>query len=1291
MARFILIEILAISAVVVLASTTSDTVICVSKESVGSEDQLNLECGNVSGSAAIICSSAECISGNATDSTLIQFVSQEFELKRSLTIKDRKDIQLVGSSSHENKTRIVCHKQSMEYQKDIGIAFNNITNLTISNIAVEKCDYFWRKEQHNFWSAVYLFHCTDVTITNISIVQSVGNGLAIINSNGTVTVEDSDFENNGIKRDTMNELVPGAGGLHIEFAYCTTDSHGDCETPQLWSTNSCYNIINCMFSQNNVYYESTDGGHTWDSAPLGGGLGILLREKATGNNIMVSGCKFCSNTAVYGGGMNAMIINLAQNNTLVVRDSRFEGNQSPRRGGGGVSLGHIFTSKEAPKGNQIIFENTKFVNNSAAFGGGLAIHSSPNVESGVFNNTFVFRNCSWEENEAYFAAAVDLSMHKIFLDSSPSSATFIDCTFLNNIITYNKSKLGQSAKQYLEGHGVFLSTAYTIQFEGNTTFCGNSGTALFMVTSTARFGPDSVVLFQNNSGSLGAAITLAGLSTIVVQQNSNFTFRQNRASSSGAAIYQFSIDQHELFAGSTNCFIKHLGSNEESIHFKFEDNNIYIFENHTDGDSGHDIHAVTLNQCKRMCNANNSDPTTIFKCVGQFSFSNKSVSTVTLGAKYTMEKSNISHEVIPGAEFQIPFDLKDDLGNKPRTVYRVSVNNTNVIIHPMYIADGQFKVYGMPGHSARLTLTKKGGVRPMTVVFTISLKHCPPGFVIETITHSWTSKQWPQCVCAVNTGKSYQGIAWCNSTHYYAYAKRGTWFGYEDYNLYTAHCPSDYCSIDNSNGTYNPQIYPLITEASPERLDEVICATKRTGILCGKCISHHSVSFHNYGLKCEPDDKCRLGWLLYITAELLPLTLLFLVVIFFNISFTTGTASGFIFFAQVIDSFVVTSHGSVWLRKEIFKLTEVYRFIYRFFNFDFFSNQKLGFCLIKGATALDILAFKYVTILYALIMIFAMIFILNYCSAYFYRKYSCIMKHTLKSSVIHGLSAFLIMCYTQCIRVSFLLLTPATIYGRGGKVSRRVVFRDGEIDYFSEAHLRYAIPAIAFITIALIPPLLLIVYPLHYRVIAALKLDEKRWFKTVSKYDSLEKMKPLLDSFQSCFKDNCRFFAGLYFLYRFLFLLSFAVIESYTSFYTVIEVQLIAILALHAHVQPYQNKLHNRLDTLIFTNLAVINAISVLNYSYVSRATFSNYMFVHIIDAFSAIQLALIFLPLGILAGYIVYSLLLKLRVQLKKRYEKMEEETDGLEMPARLVYSDEESDESDDYHLHDESGHMSD
>ena len=174
-------------------------------------------------------------------------------------------------------------------------------------------------------------------------------------------------------------------------------------------------------------------------------------------------------------------------------------------------------------------------------------------------------------------------------------------------------------------------------------------------------------------------------------------------------------------------------------------------------------------------------------------------------------------------------------------------------------------------------------------------------------------------------------------------------------------------------------------------------------------------------------------------------------------------------------------------------------------------------------------------------------------------------------------------------------------------------------------------------------------------------------------------MKPLLDSFQSCFKDRCRFFAGLYFFYRLLLLLLFAVTPSYTIFYAVVEIQLIIILAVHAYIQPYQKQLHNITDTLIFANLAIINAITLLNYSIFSRTG----EHVTTVNIFSSIQLILIFLPLCSLVGYGIYKAIQKVKAMLKRKDPKTEEEeeqevedeVEELEMPARLIYEDESTD----------------
>lgn len=1254
-------EIVVLSLLMVLASTI-EREICVS------EGELSLEC------KTHLCSSVACIADNITDSTVIRFMSSKFLLTERLLIEDRTDIWLEGSSP-VSKAKIICPERNTGFRN--GIGFSNIQNLTITSLTVENCGLSWTgKRQYYFQSAIYIINSSDITVTDIHVLDSVGNGLAIINSNGAVLVEHSCFEGNGINKTSTNPFqVAGAGGLYIEFAYCPPSSAFECKTSQFPNITTFYNITYCRFLHNNVdYQEPEDAVDIVGTAPFGrgGGLGIFLADKATGYSITVYNCTFFNNSALRGGGMHVLFLNSAQNNELNVLHSCFEENRTPTRSGGGVDLGYIFHNNELPEGNHMIFKDTIFFNNSASFGGGVAIQSSPNIGSRVVENNFIFIECFWERNRAFFSAAIDISMHThhTFPHGFLSNALFIDCNFKENVVNYGVTTWSnQSTMQYQVGRGVFLATAYTIQFEGSTNFSGNNGTALFMVTSTAIFAPNSVVTFENNSGMQGGAIALTGLSAINVQQNSTFDFIRNHASSKGAAIYHYSTDQHEFFAGSTNCFIRSLGKSAESIRFRFDNNR-------AEGSHGQDIRTTSLGQCKRMCKVESIDPSQIFKCIGKFSFSNKTLSTVTSGASFTKKEIGLPLRIFPGEEFLVPFDLRDDLKNVRGGVFYVTlknINNSKVIIDPAYtlIAAGRVKVYGMPGERADLMMTKIGG-RQVAFVFEVILKRCPPGFVIH-------NTNFPLCICATNTRKSYYGIAWCNSTSYYAYAKRGQWFGYDNnYDLLASHCPYWFC-LNKDQRTGNPTIYRLITEASREKLDQAVCSSTRTGTLCGRCIVNHSVSYHSYEFLCITDDMCRLGWLLYITTELLPLTLLFLVVIFFNISFTTGMASGFIFFAQVIDSLVVNAHGIIWLNPAVHKLTQVYQFFYRSFNFDFFSNRVFAFCLIKGATALDVLAFKYVTILSAFIMIFAMVLFLNYCNAYFYHKYKCLIKHTLKNSIIHGLTTFLVMCYTQCIRVSFLLLTPTTIFSRGGKKVRHVVFRNGEIGYFSEAHLPYALPALVFLTITLIPPALLIIYPLHYRIIAAMKLDGKQWFSKVSKYISLEKMKPLLDSFQSCFKDNCRFFAGLYFFYRFLLLLTFACLaaESYTIFYTIVEVQLIIILALHAYVQPYQKKLHNRLDTLILTNLAIINAISLFNYSYIARTpAFSNDID-NIVDIFSTIQLVLILLPLCILGGYIAYYLIMKLRAQLKREQELKTDETemDDLEMPARLIYSDEESD----------------
>ena len=250
-----------------------------------------------------------------------------------------------------------------------------------------------------------------------------------------------------------------------------------------------------------------------------------------------------------------------------------------------------------------------------------------------------------------------------------------------------------------------------------------------------------------------------------------------------------------------------------------------------------------------------------------------------------------------------------------------------------------------------------------------------------------------------------------------------------------------------------------------------------------------------------------------------------------------------------------------------------------------------------------------------------------------------------KSTIIHGLSGFLVICYSECTRVSLLLLTPARLFiasGEHGNVVKYIVpFYDGELIFFRGKHLAYALPALLILlVVGVVPPILLISYPLCYKVFSVLWIGESRFAKILCTCVPLEKFKPFFDSFQHSFKDDYRFFSGLYFLYRFTTLATFAFVSQLTTFYMLVQVQLTAILTLHALCQPYKKRWHNVLDALIFMNLSAVNAITLFNYQLTENLTDEQF----IIDVSSIVQVILLYLPLLYLSVFSLKKLLCKIR-----------------------------------------------
>jgi len=115
--------------------------------------------------------------------------------------------------------------------------------------------------------------------------------------------------------------------------------------------------------------------------------------------------------------------------------------------------------------------------------------------------------------------------------------------------------------------------------------------------------------------------------------------------------------------------------------------------------------------------------------------------------------------------------------------------------------------------------------------------------------------------------------------------------------------------------------------------------------------------------------------LFYILSEVIPVVIFFIVVVNFDISFTSGDFVGFIFFTQHLDQF------DVYINPFFTSLQVPHRLFYGLFNMEFFTVDWLSFCLWKGANILDVITFKFLTIMIAFVLVLILVALMkkNHC------------------------------------------------------------------------------------------------------------------------------------------------------------------------------------------------------------------------------------------------------------------------------------------------------------------------
>ena len=1174
---------------------------------------------------------------NQWENDTVVFIEGSIVLDCVIEINSIHNLTFTSSSASSNKKEkaavinCVCHSYN-----NCGLIIEDCQDVAFNELNVFGCSVqhmIGVSKKHFYRSGIIVNTTTNILLSYVSISNNIGTGLLLINAAGNITIEGSVFSNNSVpytlqKNNSNGSLVHGGSGLVILIAACEITADNCTHST---STSGNYRIQGTLFNNNTVNLTDLSG-RDW-LLSYGGGLGIFLVWNVIGSTFNIERTNFTGNKASEGGGMIWHCEHFCQDNMINLTLCLFSNNLFFHNdfGGAGMSIGfahHTSKHRYNSANNNVTVFRTIFLNNTGYYASGVLVYCNgrDSADKSIKHNYVHFINSTWDNNTGT-AIEIEPNYKSQYFREFTTKTIFEDCTFANNtILNQCNHTMASSYSFFSKGIGAFVITKLSVDFKGTNSFNNNRGTALYIFSGSAYFEKGAVTVFNNNTGTYGGAIGLVGYSSILYNNDTTFEFTNNSASIVGGAIYVIAIVPH-ISLSSHLCFLQY-NHKHPNAKFIFKDN-----WSHTG--IANSIYMTSTKPCQIACS---TEPNELFvneTCFGVFEFSDYSNVIASSGSGFTVSQST-PLSIIPGRKYSLPITLYDDMGQnitKIATFQPTLSNGKNIYVSAgfEFVSNKEIKITGKPGEEDILSL-RLIGFENIKVSVRIKLIPCQPGYVIDDRTSS--------CVCSTsNNDKSltYDGIYRCDESKEVALALKGFWAGYvlpnksatpNPSNLYTSDCPLGFCR------SYNKSFYSLTGSASKSELEQVVCAENRIGTLCGQCKEGYSVYFHSTTNKCGRNHHCASGYAYYVLSELLPITGLFFTILYFDISLTTGLAYNFLFIVQLLQT--VVESVNIGTDFKSFEMTRsIYTVLYSTLNLDFFDIDKLSFCLWNGATTLEMISIQYVSVVYAVLLIIGLVYAFKCCCC---SKCKCCTKNY---SVVQGLAAFLVLSYFKCAFITFKLLDHRLLCSIGLKNYRYVVFWDGSLEYFSTEHLWYAIPALICFFLFIIPfPLILTFDGLLLKVESKLAI-RFAFIRRLVPWTAIHyKLKPLLDSFQGPFKDQYRFFAGLYFFYRLLLLSLFVIASTEFQYYFYLGIALTLIIMIQATVQPFEEKKHNICAIFTFTNMALINLFTVCIFFLESRNGYKTGAIIA-----QCIQIILIYIPLVAVAFWLLSTCYFKAKV----------------------------------------------
>ena len=838
-------------------------------------------------------------------------------------------ISIVGNPSNHDEVVVTC-------KHGVGLSFVNMSGLSLSGFTLQGCSLdgshtianmnisnkqFSYPVIFDLVGALFLIHCSDVLVENVTIQNNLGLGLVGWNLLGDTQFSGvnllansphaCEFDLEGHHEASPGEYI-GGGALILYQDYEEANVRKVSEHSLTFDNGTVADNYGCQrgistFLFNKLFTRVADS-DLYEYSEGAGGVSIIFGQSNYYVNVTIDSYTFRNNTNLFGaGGMMLLLYELSNKSDIYITNSVFVDN--------GGALENRDTSKEGallimfyvPDSSstfgkdsllkylhqlpsKVHILNTMFMNNSAVLGGGMCVLSFGPLQSFV-RNQLTLENCTFQSNQAEHGSAIYAT--EINYRSYENG---LEMSLHDVRISRNRGELEAVSFSQLK-----------VSFSGTTTFARNKVTALSLYKSTVEFSGEAT--FVRNTANRGGAVHLTRAeSYIFVKNNTNVTFIANEGRIAGGAIF---VELNVNSPTSYDCvlFVEEIAllchefsdcsANGSSVHFTNNSapvggaifgsalyncpwsNGIHFID--VDSRSPHDIAediVASLHSAKSWLHFDPSVelgnfvigtlPEFIVPDTEGHDFNLRFNFNVTPGGQITLNLAAFDQLFQP-----IPLTILSRIVKlrKDRRAARSSIGESNRYL--LFGADSYTEVpihiFGQIGETYNLSINSIE--TPAEFEVSVTMTNCSKGFQFNDDPES------PRCECEVN--HTLVEVT-CNDdgtiTHPY-----GHWTGTSEGGEYILHrCIQNYCQLK-------------VTDVDLDFPDKQ-CADNRAGVLCGGCLPTCSrVLGSTRCLTCPHDHP-----LAFIALFAVLGLLLVGFIKIFNFTVTDGYINGFIFYSNIV-------------------------------------------------------------------------------------------------------------------------------------------------------------------------------------------------------------------------------------------------------------------------------------------------------------------------------------------------------------------------------------------------------